>query len=86
MTLYKLSYRWWWESDQENLAHYISNRIYKPVITQRIVTSGGKGTFSFRIDKNDWGRYLIRASTLTGHATGKIVLIDWPGIWYEKRN
>lgn len=78
MTLYKLSYRWWWESDQENLAHYISNQIYKPVLTQRIVTSGGKGTFSFRIDKNDWGRYLIRASTLTGHATGKIVLIDWP--------
>ena len=29
ITVYKISYRWWWESDQENLADYISNDIYK---------------------------------------------------------
>jgi len=26
ITIYKISYRWWWESDRENLASYISNR------------------------------------------------------------
>lgn len=78
ITLYKISYRWWWESDQENLAYYISNNIYKPVIRQTITSSGGEGSFTFKIDKKEWGRYLIRASLPGGHSTGKIVLVDWP--------
>ena len=78
MNIYKISYRWWWESDNENLAYYISNNIYKPVVNSRIVTTNGEGTFKFTIGKNDWGRYLIRLTTPGGHSTGKIVLIDWP--------
>lgn len=78
ITIYKISYRWWWESDQEDLATYISNNIYKPVITKKISTSGGKASFTFSIPKNEWGRYLIRASLPGGHSTGRITLIDWP--------
>lgn len=78
ITVYKISYNWWWESDQENLASYISNNIYKPVITRTIRTSGGQGTFNFKIDGNEWGRYFIRASLPSGHSTGMVVLIDWP--------
>ncbi|TFG89735.1 MAG: hypothetical protein E4H16_03190, partial [Candidatus Atribacteria bacterium] len=78
ITLYKISYRWWWESDQENLAYYISNNTYKPVVRKTITTQNGEGSIAFTIDKNEWGRYLIRATTPTGHSTGKIVLIDWP--------
>ena len=86
ITVYKISYRWWWESDDENLGEYISNDMYKPVISRKIVTRGGEGSFSFTINKNDWGRYLIRATTSTGHSTGKIVLIDWPWDYVMKRN
>ena len=25
ITIYKISYRWWWESDEENLGYYISS-------------------------------------------------------------
>jgi len=78
MTVYKLSYRWWWESDDENLAYYISNQIYKPVIRETINTSGGEGSFTFNIDKKEWGRYLVRVTTSEGHSTGKMLLIDWP--------
>ena len=78
MSVYKLSYRWWWESDEENLAYYISNRIYNPVAEETITTTGGEGNFSFNISKNNWGRYLVRATTPEGHSTGKIILIDWP--------
>ncbi len=77
-TVYKINYRWWWESDRENLAWYISNNVYKPVITKTINTTNGLGSFSFRINRNDWGRYLIRASVPGGHSTGKIVLMEWP--------
>ena len=86
ITLYKLSYRWWWESDEENLANYINNQMTRPVIRQTITTSGGEGSFTFNINKNDWGRYLVRATTPAGHATGKILLIDWPWDYGMKGN
>jgi alpha-2-macroglobulin len=79
VSVYKLSYRWWWESDDENLAYYISNRIHEPVIEKTVTTGpGGEGSFSFNIDKKEWGRYLIRATSTEGHSTGKMLLVDWP--------
>jgi uncharacterized protein YfaS (alpha-2-macroglobulin family) len=86
MTVYKLSYRWWWESDEEDLAYYISNQIYKPVIRETVITRNGEGSFTFRIDKNEWGRYLVRASVPSGHATGKMLLVDWPWEYGMKNN
>jgi uncharacterized protein YfaS (alpha-2-macroglobulin family) len=86
ITIYKISYRWWWESDDEDLASFISNNIYKPVITSHLKTVKGEGSFSFRINKKDWGRYLIRATSAGGHSTGKIVLIDWPWEYGMKEN
>ena len=86
ITIYKISYRWWWESDEENLASFISNKNYKPVIRKTITTTGGEGSFSFNIDKKDWGRYLVRATTPTGHSTGKILLVDWPWEYGSKGN
>ena len=86
ITIYKISYRWWWESDEENLGYYISSDEYKPVIRKTITTSGGEGSITFNIDKKDWGRYLIRATTPAGHSTGKILLVDWPWEYGMKGN
>ena len=86
LTVYKISYRWWWESDQEDLADFVSNNSYKPVIRKTITTPGGEGSLSFKIDKKDWGRYLIRATTPSGHSAGKILLIDWPWEYGMKGN
>jgi uncharacterized protein YfaS (alpha-2-macroglobulin family) len=86
ISIYKLSYRWWWESNQENLAYYITGNIYKPVFRKTVSTNGGEGSVSFRIDKKDWGRYLVRATTPSGHSTGKILLIDWPWEYGMKSN
>ena len=86
ITVYKISYRWWWESNEEDLASFISNNNYKPVIRKTITTTGGTGSFSFNIDKKEWGRYLIRATTPAGHSTGKILLIDWPWEYGMKGN
>src|SRR5665811_1048945 len=51
VNIYKISYRWWWESDEQDLASFISNNTYKPVMKKIISTTGGEGSFSFRIDK-----------------------------------
>jgi uncharacterized protein YfaS (alpha-2-macroglobulin family) len=86
LTIYKLSYRWWWESNNENLGYYISNQIYKPVIKQTLTTSGGEGKFTFNINKKEWGRYLVRATTPAGHSTGRMLLVDWPWEYGMKGN
>ena len=86
ITFYKIAYRWWWESDQENLGSFISNNEYKPVIRKTITTSDGEGSFTFNIGKKDWGRYLIRATLPSGHSTGKILLVDWPWEYGMKGN
>lgn len=77
--IFKLSYRWWWESGEEQLGYYVSGNYYKPVFTEKITTSSnGEGQVKFNIPKKEWGRYLIRASAPTGHGTGRILLVDWP--------
>ena len=75
--IYKLDYRWWWESD-EYLASYVSNDRYQPVLRKTVVTTAGEGGLTFNIGKYDWGRYLIRATIPGGHSTGKVILVDWP--------
>ncbi|HLN54450.1 MAG TPA: MG2 domain-containing protein [Bacteroidales bacterium] len=86
VSLYKISYRWWWESDDENIGSYISENIYKPVRTETLRTSGGEASWKFNIDKKDWGRYLIKITTPGGHSTGKILLVDWPWEYGMKGN
>lgn len=76
--VYKLDYRWWWESDEEYLGSYISDTRHNHVFNETITTSGGEGKVSFKIDRESWGRYLVRATLPTGHSTGKIILVDWP--------
>jgi len=78
ITLFRLDYRWWWESDEENLGSYISNSRYNNVFRETVTTTGGEGSAAFTIGKEQWGRYLVRATLPSGHSTGKIVLIDWP--------
>ncbi len=78
INVYKIDYRWWWESDEEYLGSYISDNRQTNVFSKTISTSGGEGSASFKIDKEEWGRYLVRATLPSGHSAGKIILIDWP--------
>lgn len=78
VNVYKLDYRWWWESDDEYLGSYISRGRNNNVFSQKVTTTGGEGKVSFSVDKEQWGRYLVRATLPSGHSTGMIVLVDWP--------
>ncbi len=80
VNVYKLDWRWWWESSHENLSSYMGRNYQAPVYSTTISTKNGSGSFSFKIDYPEWGRYLVRVSNGTeGHVTGKIVYVDWPG-------
>jgi hypothetical protein len=78
--VYQISWRYWWQSDEEDLSGYVGNNFNQPVISKSLSTINGKGRFSFRINRPDWGRFFIRVyDPVSGHAAGKIVYIDWPG-------
>ncbi len=79
MSLYKLEWRWWWDNSGAN-ANYMSGRYSRPVKTGRIQTVNGKGHWDFKVDYPEWGRFLVKAyDPVSGHSTGNIVYIDWPG-------
>lgn len=80
VSIYKLNWRWWWESSNDDIGNYVSNRSSSLITEFKAETSNGKGTFDFRIDYPEWGRYLVMVKDLSsGHSTGEIVYVDWPG-------
>ena len=79
MAVYKLEWRWWWNSDG-NDASYMSSEYAQPLVKGVIKTVNGKGTWNFKINSPEWGRFLVKAyDPVSGHTTGKVVYIDWPG-------
>jgi len=88
VNVYKLDWRWWWQSSGENLASFTGSSYNKPVFQKIINTTLGKAKFEFKIAYPEWGRFLVRISDPEGmHSTGKITYFDWPGwVSREKRN
>lgn len=77
--IYRVSWSWWWENQEESFGSYINSSSITPVASGNIRTTSGKATFKFRVDYPDWGRYLVYVKDKeSGHATGGTVYIDWP--------
>ncbi len=71
--VYKIEWRWWWNSSYDNLSSYTSNSYHRPYFRTTINTnSKGKAQIKLNIPDEDRGRYLIRISDpVSGHATGR---------------
>jgi alpha-2-macroglobulin len=86
ITMHKLKWRWWWDNSYESVANYVNGSYSSLVKKGTVKTVNGKGTWSFEMksDKDEYGRYYIRAcDPASGHCTGSIVYIDEPG-WYSR--
>ncbi len=82
--VYKISWRWWWDSTEEDLGRYISSSSTTLISSGTLKTENGKGSLPFRINHPEWGRYLVRIEDPQGgHATCTTVMVDWPG-WAQK--
>jgi uncharacterized protein YfaS (alpha-2-macroglobulin family) len=80
LSFYKIDWKWWWDQSEEYLANYNGHSYIQPLKRETITSSGGKAKWNIKINYPDWGRYMVVAKDLTsGHSTGKIVYIDWPG-------
>ncbi len=77
--MYKIQWRWWWQSGNDNIGTYIERNSIKPIMTKTFSTSNGEGSFDIEVKYPDWGRYLVVVETPEGHSAGKALYIDWPG-------
>ena len=71
--VYKVEWRWWWNSSYDNLSSYVSSNYHRPFLDKKVSTdANGKGKFTLKIPENERGRYLIRVNDpKSGHATGR---------------
>ena len=83
--IYKVNQNWWWNASNSNLSQYNGSSYREPVYSTTVNTkSNGKASFEYELKYPEWGRFLIRVENPeSGHATGKLVFIDWPG-WAGK--
>lgn len=79
--IYKVEWRWWWQSNDADLHSYSARSSMELIQTGSLNTNAeGDGSFNFKITYPDWGRYLVRVIDRNGgHATGKTMYVDWPG-------
>lgn len=79
VTVYRIGWRWWWSSGEEDFAYYVGSHDAEIVYQGNVDALNGKGSFNLRIDYPKWGRFLILVKDPEGgHQTGLPVYFDWP--------
>lgn len=77
--IYRIDWSWWWEENNQSFSTYVNGTSVVPIASGKLQTLGGKGSFTFRVNYPDWGRYLVYVKDRqSGHATGGTVFVDWP--------
>lgn len=62
LSVVKIDWYWWYESDGGNVANYISNRNLKPILTKNVMTNAsGKASVDFAPSNEEWGTYAFVA-------------------------
>lgn len=83
--LYKVDWRWWWESGSENLAHYVSGSYYKPVSSWKVEKAEHKSQIRLNVKYKNWqdnGRYFLWVKDVSsGHSTGITFYMSKWGGW-----
>ena len=78
--IYRAEWRWWWESNGNNIGSYASKNHFNALI-KADVSSDKNGTATYSFTPKEWGRYLIRVCDEDGgHCSGDFVYSGYP--WY----
>ena len=79
--VYKVDWRWWWDSGRDNIAQYNSAQHYG-AIDKGSIRTNSKGMATWTTTVPDWGRYLVRVcDAQSGHCSGDFFYAGSP--WYE---
>lgn len=79
--LYKVNWRWWWDSSSDNVSNY-SSSVHKNAIEKATIRTNSKGLSSWNLKVDGWGRYMIRVcDEESGHCSGDFFYAGYP--WYD---
>ena len=85
VSLYKIDWRWWWESGEDHLAHYVSGNQFQPVQQWSLDMRDSRAKIRLNVPWRDWrdnGRYLLYVKDITGgHASGTTFYMSQWGSW-----
>jgi hypothetical protein len=83
---YKIQWRWWWDNSGESLSNFTQDQYNKLIRKETLQLRDGKCEWDFKVDDNQWGRYLVLVKDLkSGHTSGQVIYIDSPG-WQSRDN
>lgn len=78
-SVWKIDWRWWWESENYTAAYYANDRHSQLISRDTVELKNGAAKVPLKIDYPNWGRYMILVEDTEGkHKTGGIVYVDWP--------
>lgn len=73
--VYTLEWRWWWDSERDNIGSYVNRSYRKPVFTKTVKSQNGK--FNVNVTCDQWGRYYVIArDKASGHSSGTTFYIS----------
>jgi alpha-2-macroglobulin len=82
--VYRLEWRWWWETGSDDEAQFTSSKDLTPIMEQN-VTTNTEGVAYIKVNVNQWGRYFVYAGDVnSGHYTGDYFYSGYP--WDDDDN
>lgn len=64
-----MEWRWWWDSENDNIGAYVNRSYRKPIFNKTVKSQNGK--FNIDVTCNQWGRYYVIArDKASGHSCG----------------
>lgn len=86
VTVYALSWRWWWDDSGDDLASYVGGEHHAALQTVQLTTNAqGRAEWTLAKNTYDWGRHLIRVcDTASDHCAGQVVYLGWS--WNAQKN
>ncbi|MBV5314086.1 MAG: hypothetical protein JZU47_12365 [Prolixibacteraceae bacterium] len=82
LMIYKMEWRWWWESSDQNIGSYISRSNANLVVSKTVEVNGKPITLNSEFNKLKWGRYMVVVQSSSGHTSSQTVY-NKPDYYYE---
>ena len=79
VTVYRVDRRWWFDRYSGNEYNYLNTGSFRKHREETVTLVKGRGSIKVNMDKENWGRYLIRVEDKeSGHSAAQFVFFDWP--------
>jgi uncharacterized protein YfaS (alpha-2-macroglobulin family) len=78
--IYKVDWYWWYNSDNSDLAQFVSNSYNQPIRNMNLTTDvKGRGMIPLSFADSEWGTYFIQVTdNVSKHTTGVLSYFDMP--------